>query len=76
MRGVGSLQAKENKGGKAEKKQDAGAPALGQATRIGARDWVHEEAGRDTKRDDDRAYYEQEVRCWKSHAASKCRLPC
>lgn len=50
------LQAKS--GPSTKKKNDDGAPKLGIATRIGARDWVHEAAAKD----DDRQYYEQEVR--------------
>lgn len=65
----------KGKGGKVDKKGDAGPPALGTATRIGSRDWVHEDAGRD----DDRAYYEQEVRCRKAplcaHNTAGCSAP-
>jgi hypothetical protein len=53
------VQEKAGKGSKVEKGGAAEAPALGTATVIGARDWVHEDPGKD----DDRAYYEQEVWC-------------
>jgi hypothetical protein len=53
------VQEKANKGSKVQKGGAADAPALGTATRISAGDWVHE----DPSKDDDRAYYEQEVWC-------------
>jgi hypothetical protein len=66
------VQDTAGKGGKAEKKGEAGAPALGTATRIGARDWVYEDPGKD----DDRAYYEQEVRCESCTLSANCATSC